>query len=111
MTGHPLEQSFDALTDLVRLARSRDVPVFIYNAPVNPAVDMFFESEYRAYLARLQALAESEGAQFADLANAVAAGDWGYWIDGPDPIHVGERGHRTIAARLDAAFGYALARR
>jgi hypothetical protein len=107
--GTPLLDNFTALTDLVRLARASGASVYIYNAPVNPLVSMFYQDEYDAYLERIRRLAEAESAGFADLAAIVPSEEWGYWVDGPDPIHFDERGHRTLAARLDEAFGAALA--
>jgi lysophospholipase L1-like esterase len=109
--GQPLAQNFAAMTDLLRLARASGALVLVYNAPVNPAVSMFYEDEYRAYVERLRALAAAESAVFADLATAVPRDLWGYWIDGPDPIHVSEGGHGVIATRLDEAFGPRLAER
>ena len=109
ITGQPLLANFAALRELARLARGAGARVYIYNAPVNPAVSMFYEEEYAAYLARLRDLAAAEGARFADLADAVPADQWGYWIDGPDPIHFDERGHRTLAGRLTEAFAADLA--
>ncbi|MEP7127185.1 MAG: SGNH/GDSL hydrolase family protein, partial [Byssovorax sp.] len=109
ITGTPLLDNFTALTDLVRLAKSSGASVFIYNAPVNPRVSMFFQEEYDAYLVRLRALAEAESAGFADVANLVPGDEWGYWVDGPDPIHFDEQGHQTLAGSLDASFGAALA--
>lgn len=108
ITGTPLLDNFTALTDLVRLAKSSGASVFIYNAPTNPRVSMFFQEEYDAYLTRLGALAEAESAGFVDLANLVPSDEWGYWVDGPDPIHFDEQGHKTLADRLDAAFGAAI---
>ena len=108
ITGTPLLDNFTALTDLVRLAKSSGASVFIYNAPVNPRVSMFFQEEYDAYMTRLAALAESESTGFVDLANLVPSDEWGYWVDGPDPIHFDEQGHKTLADRLDAAFGAAI---
>jgi hypothetical protein len=105
ITGQPLLANFAALGEMARLARGAGARVYVYNAPVNPAVSMFYEDEYRAYLARLRGLAAEEDARFADLAEAVPADQWGYWIDGPDPIHFDEQGHRTIARRLADAFG------
>jgi hypothetical protein len=108
ITGTPLLDNFTALTDLVRLAKSSGASVYIYNAPVNPRVSMFFQEEYDAYLTRLGALAEAESAGFVDLAGLVPSDEWGYWVDGPDPIHFDEQGHKTLADRLDAAFGAAI---
>ena len=108
ITGTPLLDNFTALTDLVRLAKSSGASVFIYNAPVNPRVSMFFQEEYDAYLTRLGALAEAESAGFVDLESLVPSDEWGYWVDGPDPIHFDEQGHKTLADRLDAAFGAAI---
>ena len=66
---------------------------------------MFYEEEYASYVKRLRRLAAAEATAFADLSDAVPGAQWGYWIDGPDPIHFDEEGHRTLAARLDDAFG------
>jgi hypothetical protein len=109
--GQALTQNFAALTDLLRLARASGARVLVYNAPVNPDVTMFYEDEYLAYVDRLRSLAAAESAAFADLAAAVPRGMWGYWIDGPDPIHFSEGGHVLVAARLDEAFGPLLAER
>jgi hypothetical protein len=109
ITGTPLLDNFTSLTDLIRLARSSGASVFVYNAPVNPRVSMFFQEEYDAYLVRLRALAEAESTGFADFADVVPSDEWGYWVDGPDPIHFDEQGHKTLAGRLDETFGVSLA--
>ncbi len=109
ITGTPLLDNFAALTDLVRLAKASGAGVYIYNAPVNPLVSMFYQEEYDAYLERLRRLAEAESASFANLPDIVPRDEWGYWVDGPDPIHFDEKGHQTLAARLDEAFGAAIA--
>jgi hypothetical protein len=107
ITGHPLAQNFEALEDLLDLAKNSGALIVVYNAPVNPGVDMFFKDEYEAYLARLTGLVESVGGHFADLGAAVEQEHWGYWIDGPDPIHFDERGHQELAVQFTAAFGAA----
>jgi hypothetical protein len=109
ITGTPLLDNFTALTDLVRLARASGASVYIYNAPVNPRVSMFFKDEYDAYLERLRSLAEAESASFANFPDVVPSDEWGYWVNGPDPIHFSEQGHRTLAGHLDEAFGAAIA--
>jgi hypothetical protein len=105
IVGPPLAQNFAALADLISLARQRGTRVLLYNAPVNPAVSMFFEEEYGGYVARLAQLCREKGVPFADLATAVPAERWGYWIDGPDPIHFDEQAHRIMHDRLVEAFG------
>ncbi len=110
ITGAPLEQNFAALEDLITLARSKGAEVFVYNAPTNPAVDMFYPDEYAAYLARLERLAAGHGASFADFGHAVPAEHWGYWIDGPDPIHFDDEGHAIIHHLLTERFAPLLLR-
>lgn len=110
ITGQPLTQNLEALADMVRLARGSGASVLLYNAPINPAVSMFYEDEYERYLEALRAIAAAEGAEFADLSSAVPSEYWGYWVDGPDPIHFDERGHGVLAERLDEVFGPGLAR-
>lgn len=111
IAGVPAAANFQALADLSRMAAAAGAKVLIYNAPINPLVDMFYADEYQDYLHRLTDLvAQIPGAMFADLADAVPEQDWGYWLDGPDPIHFGENGHRIVGARLDRAFGPALSR-
>jgi hypothetical protein len=105
ITGLPYEENWSALVALVRLARSHGSRVLIYNAPVNPAVSMFYEAEYDSYVQRLVSLAGDDANGFVDLAHAVPAEDWGFWIDGPDPIHFNEQGHQAMADGLYAAFG------
>ncbi len=111
IAGAPYAENWAALEELVSLARARGTKVLVYNAPVNPQVSMFFDGEYRDYLSKLRLLATTRCQAFADLSDAVPAEQWGYWIDGPDPIHVDEAGHRTIAARLFDAFAPRLASR
>lgn len=110
ITGHPLEQSFAALTDLIELAQRHGARVALYNAPVNPAVDMFFPDEYAGFVERLRALCNERGVAFADLATAVPAERWGYWIDGPDPIHFDAQAHEIAAGIIDRELGEWLAR-
>lgn len=108
ITGQPLEQNFHALEDLIALARARGATVLVYNAPINPAIDMFFQDEYAAYLERLRATTEKHGAHFTDLASAVNEQHWGYWVDAPDPIHFNEHGHVELSRALWAFFGWVL---
>lgn len=105
--GQPLEENFQALEDLADVAIASGATVLIYNAPVNPAVDMFFPDEYAMYLARLNDLSKRCSVGFADLRDAVSRDEWGYWIDGPDPIHFDEHGHEALAKRLFEVFGTA----
>jgi hypothetical protein len=105
IAGAPLVSNFDALDTLVSLATESGATVLIYNAPQNPRVSLYYDDEYKAYLARLEALASAHHALYLDLATAVPASEWGRWLDLPDPMHVDERGHQTIARALDAAWG------
>ena len=104
IAGPPLEQSFAALADLIAEAKRHHAQVLVYNAPVNPAVDMFYPEEYAAYLKRLRALCSAENLVFTDLAETVPRELWGYWIDGPDPIHFNQEGHRIVNASLEREF-------
>jgi hypothetical protein len=108
ITGAPFEQNIAALLDLILLARGSGSAVFVYNAPVNPVVDMFYPDEYEAYLARLSTICREHDVPFADLANAVPAERWGYWFDGPDPIHFDEHAHQVVHDRLFEAFSSGL---
>jgi hypothetical protein len=108
ITGAPYEQNFAALEDLVALAERHGTKVVLYNAPVNPAVSMFYEEEYAAHVARLAKLCADHAIPFADLATAVPAERWGYWIDGPDPIHFDEEAHRIMHGHLVEAFADSL---
>jgi hypothetical protein len=103
--GQPLEQNFSALEDLVRLARASGARVIIYNAPVNPAVTLFYDDEYRSYLERLHSFATREGCSYADFSTAVPEDEWGFFIDGADPIHFDEHAHQRMGALLEAKFG------
>lgn len=103
--GQTFSSNWEALEDLVALARRHGARVFVYNAPTNPKVSMFYEDEYRDYIARLESLARSGDIVFADLGSAVSEGNWGFWVDGPDPIHFDREGHVELADALFAAFG------
>ena len=109
IVGQALHANMDALDDIVALAREHGAKVIIYNAPTNPSVSMFYEEEYEAYLSHIRALADSDGVFFADLGAAVSKEKWGYWVDGPDPIHFDRSGHVQLAESLAAAFLAALA--
>jgi hypothetical protein len=105
INGPPLTANFEALERLIAIARADGAEVLIYNAPENPAVQLYFSEEYADYLTRLQRLVKEHGARFIDLANAIPAEQWGYWVDRPDPVHVDEQGHVTLARLLDEAWG------
>lgn len=108
ITGKPFEQNMAALKDLIELAQRHGARVVLYNAPVNPAIDMFFPAEYRGFLKRLRQLCATHAVPFADLADAVPREHWGYWIDGPDPIHFDAQAHRLVAEVLQRKLGPAL---
>ncbi len=100
IVGAPLEQNLAALDDLMALAKEKHCAIVLYNAPTNPAVDMFFVEEYQAYVEQLRALALKHGAAFEELGKAVPDAHWGYLIDGPDPIHFDETGHTIVHDKL-----------
>jgi hypothetical protein len=104
ITGAPYEQNIAALADLIDLAQRHGAKVMLYNAPVNPAVSMFYEDEYAGFVARLVEISSAKDVPFVDLAAAVPAERWGYWIDGPDPIHFDEQAHYLMRDHLVAAF-------
>ena len=108
IAGQTFQANMDAFNDLVDLARGHGATVLIYNAPTNPDVSMFYADEYERYLASLRETAARTGAAFFDLGDAVSSENWGYWIDGPDPIHFNRQGHVELAAHLYGAFASAL---
>jgi len=105
ITGAPYAQNIHALEDLLAMLTESGASVYLYNAPVNPKVAMFYAEEHRAYLDAIAAACVAPRCRFANLEHAVPADEWGYWIDGPDPIHISEAGHRTLASALYQAFG------
>jgi hypothetical protein len=58
------------------------------------------EADRDRYRGAAQALSSKFGLRLVDLENKVPAEQWGVWIDGPDPIHFGLKGHETMAAAM-----------
>jgi hypothetical protein len=90
--------SLACLDALAERCREHGVVLKLFLAPQNPRARLWrTESDRTKYRAGAKAIADRYALALVDLENIVPAQDWGVWIDGPDPIHFGLRGHQLMA--------------
>jgi len=99
LSGAAYEASLSALNAIAEKCRDNGVDLALFLAPQNPAARLWRTEEDRErYRGAAQGLAARYGLKLVDLENSIPKDDWGVWIDGPDPIHFGLRGHMQMAA-------------
>jgi hypothetical protein len=97
LSGAAYEASVSALNAIAEKCRDNGVDLALFLAPQNPAVRLWRTKEDRArYRNAAQGLAARYGLKLVDLENSIPKDEWGVWIDGPDPIHFGLRGHMQM---------------
>jgi hypothetical protein len=102
------EDNMAAMAAILASAKSHDVKVLVYVAPLRNDVDVpYLDSEYRQYKTDVESLADRYGATFANLENLVPARLWGSKAatssgggDELDFMHFQAGGHRLLADRL-----------
>ena len=89
-----------------KLAKPRWLSPFFEPQDENP----YLADEYADFKRWLAEFAAARGVPFANLEDAVPAGDWGETEDGPDFKHFKGAGHRLTVEAILAQLGPALRR-
>jgi hypothetical protein len=101
ITGTRLWRSQAALKAIAQMCSEHGIRLFVFNAPVNPKVSLYQTAgdlqRYRQILSELEA---DYQVPVDDLERAIPAQLWGSWMNGPDPLHLGREGHRTMAGLM-----------
>ncbi|MEZ5356535.1 MAG: SGNH/GDSL hydrolase family protein [Bryobacteraceae bacterium] len=106
ITGTRWERSRAAVEAIVEACREKQVKVLLFHAPLNPKVKLYrSERDRQNYREFVETVAGREGVQLVDLEHAVPAQYWGRWMNGPDPLHLGRKGHKLMAARFIGLLG------
>ncbi len=101
LAGAAYEGSVSALDEVATRCRAAGITVRLFLAPQNPGARMWrTEADRDRYRGAAQALSSKFGLRLVDLEKKEPAEQWGVWIDGPDPIHFGLKGHETMAAAM-----------
>ena len=87
-----------AIEDIANLCREHKIDLILVNAPQNPSALLYrTAADHSLYENTIRSIASLHGLPLYDFESAIPASDWGVWIDGPDPIHFGRRGHDLMA--------------
>ncbi len=101
LAGAAYEGSVSALDAIAEACRRAGITLRLFLAPQNPVARMWrTEADRDRYRGAAGRLAARYGLKLVDLENSVPAEQWGVWIDGPDPIHFGLKGHETMAGAM-----------
>jgi len=99
-SGIALRVNRSALEEIARSCRQSGIELSLMNAPQNPAAPLYSsDQERRMYQKMIRGIAQKYGLRLYDFEHAIPGPEWGVWIDGPDPIHMG-RAAQTRMARL-----------
>ena len=94
-------RSESALEAVGSLCRSKGIELLLFNAPVNPKVSLYrTAADLDRYRQFTSDLADTYHSRVYDLESAIPADLWGTWMGGPDPLHLGRRGHRIMSERM-----------
>jgi hypothetical protein len=87
-----------ALDDIAELCSNRNIRLVLINAPQNPSALLYKTADdRRLYEETIHSIAALHNLSLYDFEHSIPTSDWGVWIDGPDPIHFGRRGHSLMA--------------
>ena len=96
--GATYEINVACLDSLAAECRANRIVLKLFLAPQNPHAQLWRTTADRAkYRGTARKIAERYALTLVDLESVVPARDWGFWADGPDPIHFGVRGHQVMA--------------
>ena len=110
ITGTRLNYSRAAVAAIVDLCFREQVRLILFNAPVNPRVNLYRRREDREdYLAYLESLERENHAVVYDFESSIPAEEWGAWLNGPDPLHMGRAAHTKLANLVGQAIEKELA--
>jgi hypothetical protein len=99
------EMNKQFLSMMADIAKEHHVQFIVYVIPLNPmAENPYVPEEYEAFKVYARQFAQDRGLPFANLEKVVPAGEWGFFMGGPDFKHFKEVGHERTANAVMAAF-------
>lgn len=98
--GTRFVQARASVEAILEFCRKQNIRPVLFLAPVNPRISLYRTEEDRQRFLGLVADLEAGGAVVARLEDAIPAELWGREFGGPDPLHLGRRGHAALADRL-----------
>jgi hypothetical protein len=101
LSGANHTMSVACIHAIADLCKASGITLKLFLAAQNPKAQLWrTKADRDLFLSSANQIASKHGLQLLDLENAVPEEDWGVWIDGPDPIHFGLRGHQAMAAAV-----------
>jgi hypothetical protein len=101
ITGTRVVQARACLARILSFCREQHIRPVFFMAPVNPQVKLYRTDEDRQRLADAVREIEALGnIRVAPLESAIPPEMWGRQYNGPDPLHLGRKGHRWLAQLL-----------
>ena len=96
--GVALAANVSSLEQIAATCRRNGIVLILVNVPQNPSAPLYrTEQDRRAYEEVIRHISERYNLPLYDFETRIPREDWGVWIDGPDPIHMGREGHRRMA--------------
>ena len=110
ITGTRVVQARACLARILAFCREQHIRPVFFMAPVNPQVKLYRSDDDRQRLADAVREIEALGAiRVVPIENAIPAEMWGRQYNGPDPLHLGRKGHQQLAQLLLPEIRRALA--
>jgi hypothetical protein len=101
ITGARLLSSRASIEAIARLCNGQHVKLVLFNAPVNPNVSLYRTSADRnSYHQFLTGITEQFNIPLYDFEDTVPSEYWGSLLNGPDPLHMGRKGHQILAGQI-----------
>jgi hypothetical protein len=107
--GTRFQQARTCLLRILRFCQERNIQPVFFSAPVNPLVHLYRNNADRErFDSCLREMEAKAGTHILRLEDAVPAELWGRQFDGPDPLHLGRKGHALLASLLAPDIATAL---
>ena len=100
IAGTRFVQAGASIQAILAFCRDRAIRPVLFVAPVNPRLNLYRTPEDLERFMALVRDIEAGGVVVEHLEDAVPAEMWGRQFDGPDPLHLGRKGHAALAGRL-----------
>ena len=102
--GIALATSVSALERVGQLCQENHIKLEFFLAPQNPRATLYRTDADRNLYRRITTqLARQYAWRFVSLEDSIPESMWGFWADGPDPIHFGRAAHERMAQLLIAS--------
>jgi hypothetical protein len=101
ISGPRLLRSQAAIEAIAERCRLAHVKLVLFTAPLNPRISLYRNAEDKAtYETFVQNVATKYNLPLYRFDDCVLAEYWGRLLNGPDPLHLGRRGHQIVAAKM-----------